>query len=271
VREVANAIPVLLYHSVTTAPGDLIADFSTSPDMFRRHLDVIVEEGHRFLTFAGLFQALGSGQLPEKTVLLTFDDGYADFADVALPAIRERGLGATLFLTTGFLRDGPPDLRTAGPSDPMLSWAQLGELAAAGVEIGAHSHSHPQMDTCAGPRLREECVRPKALLEKALQQPVDFFAYPHGYNGPRVRTAVRRAGYTGAAGVGNALARADNDRWNVARLMVRREHGPETVRAWLRGDAVSLARLGNFAVTPGWRLFRRARAVVTRQVGSDYT
>ena len=85
----------------------------------------------------------------------------------------------------------------------MLDWSQLPELAAQDVEIGAHSHSHPQLDTLRSAALRDEMVRPKELLENVLGHQVRSVAYPHGYNGPRVQRAARKAGYDSAAAVRN--------------------------------------------------------------------
>jgi peptidoglycan/xylan/chitin deacetylase (PgdA/CDA1 family) len=152
----------------------------------------------------------------------------------------------------------------------MLSWSQLPELLGQDVELGAHSHSHPQMDTLTGAALREELRRPKELLEDALGRPVDYFAYPHGYNGPRVRRAVEGTGYRAAAAVRNALHPAGEDPFAVSRLTVTSTTSASDISRWLDGVGVPVAERGESIATRCWRAYRRARALVRRTPGSDY-
>ncbi len=265
-----TAVPILLYHAVTETPGSHIAPFTVSPDTFARQLDVLVEAGYRCVTFGELMAAEAAGRLPGpdgKVAVLTFDDGFADFATAALPALRERSLVSTLYLTTGWL-DGVRD-RHPGPSDPMLSLTELPDLLHQGVELGAHSHSHPEMDTLGDAALREELVRPKEILEDVLGHPVTTFAYPHGYNGPRVRRATRAAGYDNACGVRNALHCAGEDTFGISRLMLRSTTTLDELTGWL--EAVECAPLVREAwQTRGWRAYRRSRALITGRPGSAY-
>lgn len=267
-----DVVPVLLYHSVTTTPGRHIAPFTVPPDEFERHMDVVAASGRRTTTFGELLRAEREGRDvpgdPGGTpVVITFDDGYADFAHAALPAMQSRSLASTLFLTTGWLagRAG----REPGPTDPMLSWSQLPELLERGVELGAHSHSHPQMDTLSRTALRDELTRPREQLEDALGRPVEVFAYPHGYNGPRVRRAARESGYLAAAAVRNALHRPGGAPFAVARLMVTSTTTAQDIARWLTGVGVHVGDREPLAAK-GWRAYRRGRAVLRRAPGSDY-
>lgn len=263
------AVPVLCYHAVTTDPGDHIAPFAVTPDDFRRQLDLLLERGYRCITFADLTRRYPSGEDP--VAVLTFDDGYADFAESALPALQERGLASTLFVTTGWLEGPAP--REPGPSDRMLAWSQLPELVDAGVEIGAHSHSHPQLDTLGKSALRRELVTPRALLEQALGREVPSFAYPHGYNGPRVRRLTRASGYRAAAAVRNRLHRPDESPFAISRLMLRATAPGTTPTAglarWL-DDTGGRYRTRESWTTTGWRMYRHGRAIVRRRPGTDY-
>jgi peptidoglycan/xylan/chitin deacetylase (PgdA/CDA1 family) len=273
-------VPVLLYHAVTATPGRHIAPFTVRPDEFARHLDAVLATGRRAVRFSDLVAGehtaaehgsdggAGAGQDRRRPVVITFDDGYADFAESALPALLARSLPSTLFLTTGWLAGGTS--REPGPSDAMLSWSQLPELLEAGVELGAHSHSHPQLDTLSGRALREELRTPKDLLEAALGQRVDLFAYPHGYSGPRVRRATRDSGYRAAAAVRNVLHQQGTDPFATARLTVTTTTTTDDITRWLDGVGVPVAGPGESLTTTGWRMYRRGRAIVRGRPGSDY-
>jgi peptidoglycan/xylan/chitin deacetylase (PgdA/CDA1 family) len=262
------AVPVLLYHAVTTDPGSHIAPFTVTPDEFERQLDAVLEAGLTPVTFGELVQGERTGVVPSRPVAITFDDGYADFARWALPALTARSLPSTLFVTTGWLEGGHG--REPGPTDPMLSWSQLPELLECGVELGAHSHSHPQMDTLSGRELRDELVRPKDQLEEALGGDVHLVAYPHGYNGPRVRRATRAAGYRAAAAVRNALHPLGEDPFAVSRLSVLSTTTAADLARWLGGADAEVATGRERLLTRGWRAYRRGRAVLRGTPGSEY-
>jgi peptidoglycan/xylan/chitin deacetylase (PgdA/CDA1 family) len=171
--------------------------------------------------------------------------------------MQERGLTATLYVTTG----------TLGAA-PMLDWPQLPALRAAGIEIGAHSHTHPQLDTLAPDAAREEIAGCKALIERSLGAPVRSFAYPHGYSSRRVRRLVQQAGYDSACGVGNTLSSAGDDRFALSRLMVRSTTRPDEIGRWL--DRLGAPPRGREAVrTRAWRAYRRGRSLVTGRPGAD--
>jgi len=264
-------VPILIYHSISRAPMPLIADFAVDEATFAAHLDAVAQRGLRCLTVSGLLDAVDAGDeaLVERAALITFDDGFADFRAAALPALRERGLASTLYVATGLLRGGPQPPVHDGIAPYMLELAELRELAGAGVELGAHSHTHPHMDTLGTRRARYEIERSRALVEDAAGAPVATFAYPHGYSGPRIRRLVREAGYRGACGVKNALSSTTDDRFALARLLVRADTTAQEVGRWLDRTGAPPPPRRDSARTIGWRAYRRARAVVRRRPGSD--
>jgi peptidoglycan/xylan/chitin deacetylase (PgdA/CDA1 family) len=109
----------------------------------------------RTVPAGALPEILATGEPPDRTVVLTFDDGYEDFHSRALPLLDRHGFPATVFVTSGWVQDDEewPTVRRPGR---MLSWGQVAEAAASGIEIGAHSCQHPQLDQLPADRLREE-------------------------------------------------------------------------------------------------------------------
>ena len=204
-------------------------------------------------------------------MVITFDDGLADFHEHALPALRRAGLPATLFVTTGFL-EGLPECRgLSRPLGPWLDLAGLLDVRAQGVEIGAHTHSHPQLDALPIERARVETVRSKETLENFLAAPVSSFAYPYGYHGPMVHRLAQESGFTSACAVKNALSFSADDRFALARLTVRADTPLDRLRAWLDGRGAPLAWRHERASTRTWRIYRRTRAVVRRRPAPDST
>ena len=253
------SVPVFMYHSVRADPPPGTRRLSVHPRAFAEQLEVLREHGCTTVTFAALGEALRTGRaLPERSVVLTFDDGYADAHEEVLPLLADAGFTATVFVTTGWLADAGED--AAGrPLDRMLSWGQVRELAAGGIEIGAHSHSHAQLDQVPGPSLREELRRSKDLIETRTGHEVTTLAYPFGYSSLRVRAAVADSGYRTAAAVANALPRPGADLMAVPRLTVRRSTRPDTFARLLRGEAVARTFAVDHALTFGWAAVRRAR------------
>ena len=241
-------IPVLLYHSVTDSPVGPIAPYTVSPATFERHLELIAER-HQALTVSQLVECLGAGRtLPPAPVVITFDDGFADNLDEAAPRLAGHKLAATVYVTSGLVGQ-------AG----MLGWEQLSELEQAGIEVGAHAHTHTPLDELQMADAVDEIRRSKAMIEHRLQHALATFAYPHGYSTRRLRNEVRAAGFGSACGVRNAFSHPADDPWCIARLTVRADTAPERIERWLRAEGAPVASPREAFKTLAWRTVRRAR------------
>lgn len=265
-------IPVLLYHSISEPSPTGDGAFSVHPDDFSRHMDEVHRRGLRTLTVSQLVDELREGRfdITVPSALVTFDDGYADFASAALPAMQEREIASTLYVTSGWLEGGSTPPTTRRPAMPFLQWDQLRALRDADVELGAHSHTHLQMDTLRRGHALDELLRSKSMLEDAIDEPVRSFAYPHGYSSPWLRRAVEEAGFDSAAAVRNALSHPDDDLFMLARLTVMHDTPAEVVGGWLDGVGADLAPRGERLLTIGWRTYRRARAIISRRPGTSF-
>ena len=254
------AVPVFLYHAVMDDPPDWIAEFTVTPREFAAHLDAVVDSGRTPVTISALADHLaGRAPLPPRPVLLTFDDGFADLPGPTAEALAGRALPATAYLTTGAIT---PDGRSLLPPAPMMTLDRVVELERSGMEIGSHTVSHAQLDTLTAGRLRAELVDSKAVLEDTLGHPVPHLAYPHGYNSPRVRAMASRAGYETATAVRHALSSDRDERYRIARLIVRRGHTVADVTTWLAGGGARVAPYRDGPKTIGWRWYRHARATL---------
>ncbi len=192
-------------------------------------------------------------------MLLTFDDGFADLPGPTAEALAARGLTATAYLTTGALAPGG---RSLLPPAPMMTLDRAAVLERHGMEVGSHTVTHAQLDTLPAGPLAEELRTSKAVLEDTLGHPVRHLAYPHGYNSARVRAMAARAGYETATAVRHALSSDRDERYRIARLIVRRSHTVADVEAWLAGAGARVAPYRDGPKTVAWRWYRRARAAV---------
>ena len=141
----------------------------------------------------------------------------------------------------------------------MLDWRQLGEVAAAGVEIGAHSHTHRELDIAlaAGGGLGGRALGQR--LRDELGLPVSTFAYPYGYSNRAVRAAVRDAGYDAACGVKNAYSHTGDDRWALSRILVERDLDTAALTRLVTRPVLPIGRRRERPRTVAWRTYRRAR------------
>ncbi|MER8072530.1 polysaccharide deacetylase family protein [Streptomyces sp. NPDC094034] len=246
-----------MYHAVGPRPPAATYALSVSPEAFGEQMELLHTRGFTPMTAAGLADAWRTGTpLPRRPVLITFDDGYEGVHRHALPALAPYAFPATLFVTTGWLR-GPYD--EGGAPDTMLDWDQVRELAAAGTEIGGHSHTHPQLDQLDDRRLGFEIRRCREIIATELGTPPVSFAYPYGYSSRRVRRTVRAAGFAQSLAVRNALARRSQGPYALARVTVRRTTGIEDFSRLVEGRSVGRAFAGDRVLTKGYAMVRRAR------------
>jgi len=253
-------VPVLLYHAVDVVPPTGHERWTISSPEFSQHVDVIAASGRVPLTISELADCLrGERRLERDAVAVTFDDGYADTHGAVLELLH-RDISSTVYVTTG----------TVG-SPGMLSAAQLEQLAGLdGVEVGAHSVTHPHLDELAAAQLDEEVAGSKRALEMLLGVPVTSFAYPHGLHDRRARAAVVRAGYNSAAAVKNALSHLEDDPFAIARWTVTAGTPAERLAGVLRGDGVPLAWSRERVRTRGYRAARRSRRWLRERTGAGH-
>ncbi len=196
-----------MYHRVAPSGPSERARWRVTPEAFAEHLSALSERGYTSIRLADWQRALDHGQpLPARPVLLTFDDGYEDFAEHAWPLLQHYGFGALAFIVTGCVgRHNAWD--TDASSEPLMHWATLRALRDAGVEFGAHSVTHPRFTVLSPAEAFAEAARSRLQLEQELQLPVDTFAYPYGAEDPVTRHVVGSAGFQFGLSVRSGMAK----------------------------------------------------------------
>lgn len=166
---------------------------------FRAHLDVFRQDEYTVLTLGDVVARLKKGEaLPDRTAVITVDDGYKSFLTGAMPLLEEYGYPATLFVSTAFV----------GGGRNYLTWDELRRIQQAGIEIGNHSHTHNHLVPKDGTeereawlaRVRQDLKRSQSLFKKHLGIEPELLAYPYGEQTPEVQAIAQGLGFIGAAG-----------------------------------------------------------------------
>lgn len=260
-------IPILLYHSISRDAAPRFRRWAIRPEDFATQIAYLHAQNYTAMTVRGFVTAMAQSgaNLPPRPVVLTFDDGFADFYTSAMPVLKDHDFAATLYVATGFVGGTSQWLRREGDDErAMLTWAQIRDLQASGIEFGAHSHSHPQLDALPRSAAWDEILRSKTVLEDQIGRPVVTFAYPHGYYDAAVRRMVQQAGYTSACGVKHAVSALTDDRFALARIAVTADTDMERFAGLLVGRGLAIAPARERVRTKGWRLARRSAALLKR-------
>ncbi|MFO0787781.1 MAG: polysaccharide deacetylase family protein [Phycisphaerales bacterium] len=185
----APVVPVLMYHHIREPlPSDgPAARFIVSPTAFGAQLDYLRANGYTAIDTTRLADAILRGaRLPEKPVLITFDDGWQEHATIVLPMLRERGMVGVFFIHTGAPGEEPGSY---------VSWTQVCELEESGMDVESHTIGHPSLPAVDSAVCEHELRESRRVLELKLQRPVLAVAYPFGDFTEREIEAARRAGY----------------------------------------------------------------------------
>lgn len=189
-------LPVYYYHRVGPFRDGAPPKMNVAPEAFREHMSVLARRA-RPIPLDELVACAREGRpFPRAAVAVTFDDGYRDLMEFALPVLREWRIPATFFVVTGGVGDIDRWNRIEGvPNEPIMTWDDLKRLRDAGMAIGSHSATHATLDGLGGDALRDEVEGSRRDLESRLGLKVAHFAYPQGRFSPEAETAVAAAGY----------------------------------------------------------------------------
>jgi peptidoglycan/xylan/chitin deacetylase (PgdA/CDA1 family) len=179
--------------------------------------------GYQCITLGEFSRRMITGQgFPDRSVVLTFDDGYQSFYTEVFPILQEVGFPATVFLIPGFCgKDNQwPGQPSSIPKMNLLTWEQINEMARFGIEFGSHTSSHPRLDLLPDSALHDEVVLPKKILESRLGRGVTVFAYPYGRFTDQVKDLVSTY-YEAACSTRLGLVTPVSDRYALERVEIK--------------------------------------------------
>jgi peptidoglycan/xylan/chitin deacetylase (PgdA/CDA1 family) len=261
---VANpVIDILMYHSISEGPGPTCM----APAIFRQQMADLAACGYRAIGLTSFAAGVCNGDWPVgKVVVLTFDDGFEDFATVAFPELYQRGWSATVFLPAAKM-GGAADWEGAGDSQKraLMSWNSVRELAAQGIEFGAHGVHHVDLTTLSARAAQAEILDSKKRIEDALGRPVTSFAAPYGRTTPAVRREIQRH-FLSAVGTTFARVRPTSPLHDLPRVEMHYFRDPSRWRSYVSGGSQ-----GYFLLR---QVLRRARGLIregwpVKRTGAD--
>jgi peptidoglycan/xylan/chitin deacetylase (PgdA/CDA1 family) len=215
-------IPILLYHHVVPDPKP--TRYWTSNADFEAQMDDLQRLGYRTITIAQLTQAVDHGEaLPEKPIVITFDDGDIDAYQNALPILSDHHMVAVMYVVAN--RVG---------AEGYLSADQIRDMVAAGWEIGSHSMTHPHLASVSWVQLRTELLKSRLDLEEVVGEAITTFAYPYGEVMPDFADKVHEYGYTSAVGLGLTVLQRPQDMYYLSRREVEGGVGLQDFEALLK-------------------------------------
>jgi len=221
-------VPIILYHNITTDENlhnkPLL---NISPENFKIHMQTLKNEGWNTITFNDYYNHVTNNTaLPDKPIIVTFDDGYLSNYTYAYPIFKELGMKATIFTVAGRVGEGVSGEVTY----PHFTWAQAKEMEASKViTIESHSLMHINfLETSDIDKIQVELRRSKFLIEKNLNKECAVFAFPFGGKTDLARDLGKEAGYKMICLVGDIGANsAGEDLHRLKRITIRGDESPE--------------------------------------------
>ncbi len=222
-------VPILMYHYISVPPPDADKyrlDLSVTPANFQAQMDYLASAGYHPIRVMDLTDHLLTGApLPSKPIVLTFDDGYLDNYQNVFPILKQYHFPATFFVITNWV-----DEQRAG----YMTWAQLGELSQAGMEIGSHTGDHVDLRNKPRAYLNTELAGSKVMIEARLGITVKSFCYPSGKYDAHTIDALKSIGYLAATTEITGMRQASDAMYELRRIRVRGSYTVADFASWLK-------------------------------------
>ena len=224
---------ILAYHAIADLREDpVLAEYGVSPGLFAAHLDALAAHGWELVGLdAALAWLRGDGGLPRRAALITFDDAYTDLLEVAAPLLVERGIPAVVFAVAGHLGGANDwDHHKGAANLRLLEPGELPAVAAAGIEVGAHTVNHRPLPEVPAAELDAELAGAAETIAAAGVPRPRAVSYPYGRHDDAVVAATRAAGYAVAFTTAWGDPRPGGDLFTVPRIEVHASDTPRKLR-----------------------------------------
>ena len=203
-----NGIPVLNYHQINDRDENPL---TISPDQFAAQMDWLMANGYHALTQDEFLDAIENGtRLPDRPVLITFDDGYADNYKYAYPILKERNMRATIFVISDYV----------GLYPNYLTWNEILEMKEHGIEFGSHTLNHAVLTECSRYEAEKQLTNSKAAIEWKTGQEINMLAYPCGFQTKEIQELVKNCGYRAAFTVSLAYDNPEDNMYELHRVPI---------------------------------------------------
>jgi len=210
-----KSVPILMYHSIAYEKDNPVR---LPIENLEEQFKYLKDNGYYTITLTDLYKYfMTDTPIPEKSVVLTFDDGYVDNYMAMLPILKKYNFKATIFVITGVI----------DKSDNYLTSQQLKEMEKYGVDIESHTANHENLKDLSKEKQLETLIKSKKELEKMLNKKVNFFAYPFGGYTKTSIEAVREAGYKMAITTDGRLASKSDGIFSLHRIYISGFHNIE--------------------------------------------
>jgi peptidoglycan/xylan/chitin deacetylase (PgdA/CDA1 family) len=217
-------VPILLYHQIDVPPGRKAPyrSMTVHPDRFRQQMKWLKRLGYTGLSLRDALPYI-EGRKSGRVAVITFDDGFRNVYENALPVLQEHGFTATNFFVANQVGGRNEwDIPIGIAPAPCMSPEQLREWAALGHEVGAHTLDHVHLPDVSLDEARRQISQSQVVLQDILGAPVTSFAYPYGHENARMRDMVREAGFAHAVTTERRKTRPGDDQFGLPRLTIRR-------------------------------------------------
>ena len=211
-----DAVRILFYHRVSNEADEL----AVREGRFHRQMELLANEDFRVVDVPEAVRLLGSDEPPARTVALSFDDGFRDVAENALPVLAEYGFQATVFVATA-VADGRASFSWYARQPPVLGWDEIAALdRGETLSFEAHSLTHPNLLSLSEEAARKEIAESRTELQERLGRAITVFCYPAGVFSERERRLAEEAGFTAAVSCEPGANTASTDRFALRRIQI---------------------------------------------------
>jgi peptidoglycan/xylan/chitin deacetylase (PgdA/CDA1 family) len=217
---VGARVPILTYHKIAPiTKGTIYPGTYVPPNLFEKHLRLLNRRGFSSVRVADLF----SDRMPGQPILLTFDDGFQDFADNAWPLLQKHGFGGLVFLVLNHLGgQNEWDIAVGDKPAPLMNLETIRELGKQGAQFGSHTLSHPRLANLDEQDQRLELFAPLPELFDSSPQP-STICYPYGSYNQTTLDLARQAGYKFGFSTDKGLNDATTEQMRLKRIAIRHD------------------------------------------------